>query len=220
MYWNHVLTVLEILLFAVSILQFMPYVDIVHTVLLMLWILIACAYVVTAFVLAWMSTFHKDSLKKNTEHKASHRLEPIEDCIPVLSAVLGLITSVRHLRHSSSLPETTDIAIVYNFLDKHHFVVILIGILGWFVLQIGFALIYERVDRESGCKELSFPETEHPTRVEYFYHSITIGTTFAVSDVDAKTSHIRWLIMLHSILAFIYNTVAVAAVVDMISSGV
>jgi uncharacterized membrane protein len=38
---------------------------------------------------------------------------------------------------------------------------------------------------------LVFPGTEHPTFIDFTYFSFTVGTTFAVSDVESRTSGIR-----------------------------
>ena len=54
---------------------------------------------------------------------------------------------------------------------------------------------------------------------DYMYFAITIGTTFATSDVEVRSSRTRWIVMTHTVLAFLYNAVVVGVVVKLLTGG-
>ena len=54
---------------------------------------------------------------------------------------------------------------------------------------------------------------------EYLYLGVTIGATFATSDVEVRSSRTRWIVMTHTVLAFLYNAVVVGVVVKLLTGG-
>jgi len=64
---------------------------------------------------------------------------------------------------------------------------------------------------------LDFPHSGHPTTVDFFYFSFTLGTSFAVSDVTVTTPSMRWHVMMHSVLSFFYNAVVLALAVGILT---
>lgn len=95
----------------------------------------------------------------------------------------------------------------------------LIGVLGWLVLHIGFAQMYERHDQLEAHGGFRFPGTRTPASAEYLYLGMTIGATFATSDVEVRSSRTRWIVMTHTVLAFLYNAVVVGVVVKLLTGG-
>lgn len=97
----------------------------------------------------------------------------------------------------------------------------------WCLLHAGYARFYAGLYDEapgltpSGTPDpappLEFPNTGHPTTVDFFYFSFTLGTSFAVSDVTVATSSMRWHVMMHSILCFFYNAVVLALAVGILT---
>ncbi|QPE05165.1 DUF1345 domain-containing protein [Microbacterium schleiferi] len=91
----------------------------------------------------------------------------------------------------------------YGFLFR------LIGIwamvLSWGLLHWGFAQWYMYRYRVAADPPLRFPRTPEPSIVDFTYLAFTIGTTFAVSDVETHSSRIRWLMTLHSVISFFFN---------------
>lgn len=64
------------------------------------------------------------------------------------------------------------------------------------------------------AKGLIFPEDEHPDYWDFAYFSFTIGMTFQVSDVVIKAKAIRRLVLIHSIISFLFNTVIIALTIN------
>jgi uncharacterized membrane protein len=90
----------------------------------------------------------------------------------------------------------------------------------WGVLHTSYALhyayLYYRSEESAGG--LAFPGDESPTQRDFAYFAFTIGTSFAVSDVDVTDSLMRQAVLGHQILSFFYNASILALVITMIIS--
>ena len=64
---------------------------------------------------------------------------------------------------------------------------------------------------------LEFPEEDEPDYLDFVYFSFVIGMTFQVSDVEISSKRIRRLALMHSLIAFAFNTVIVALSINIIS---
>jgi uncharacterized membrane protein len=90
-------------------------------------------------------------------------------------------------------------------------------LLAWAILHFGYADRYAQAYYSAlPEKLLVFPGTEHPTFIDFAYFSFTVGTTFAVSDVDAHTSGMRLRVLAHGVLSFIYNTAMLGIAIGVI----
>ena len=63
---------------------------------------------------------------------------------------------------------------------------------------------------------LDFPGKEAPDALSFLYFSFVIGMTAQVSDVEVTSNSMRKLVLLHGILAFFFNTVILAAAVNVV----
>ena len=94
---------------------------------------------------------------------------------------------------------------------------VLAVLLAWAILHFGYADRYAQAYYAAlPEKLLVFPGTEHPTYIDFTYFSFTVGTTFAVSDVDSQTSGMRLRILAHGVLSFIYNTAMLGIAIGVI----
>ncbi|MDQ2589045.1 DUF1345 domain-containing protein [Saccharothrix yanglingensis] len=90
-------------------------------------------------------------------------------------------------------------------------------LLAWAILHFGYADRYAQAYYGAlPEKPLVFPGTEHPTFIDFAYFSFTVGTTFAVSDVESRTSGIRLRVLAHGVLSFIYNTAMIGIAIGVI----
>ncbi len=98
-------------------------------------------------------------------------------------------------------------------------------VLGWFTVHTMAALHYAFEFYESPAASpgkgkatkiggLSFPDGDTPDGIAFLYFSYAIGTSTAVSDVDVTSNKMRKLVMLHSVFSFFFNTLIVAAMVN------
>jgi uncharacterized membrane protein len=99
--------------------------------------------------------------------------------------------------------------------------------LGWFTIHAMAALHYahlywmagDAVDAETKKKMpvggLLFPGDKRPEGWDFLYFSTVIGMTAQTADTNISTTHMRCVVLVHSILSFFFNTVIVAAAVNL-----
>lgn len=78
-------------------------------------------------------------------------------------------------------------------------------LLSWGLLHWGFAQIYYQDYYSRPVPTLRFPATEHPRLTDFVYFSFTLGTSFAASDVEVRSSRLRWRVVWHSVISFFFN---------------
>ncbi len=95
---------------------------------------------------------------------------------------------------------------------------LIVVILSWLMLHTGYAGFYRGMVATKDPGALVFPECPWPGPVEFAYFSFTVGVTFATSDVEVVSRRMRWHILVHSILSFVFNTAVIAIVVNVVSN--
>ena len=93
--------------------------------------------------------------------------------------------------------------------------------MGWLVLHTVMAFHYANLhyfdDPEITSDDkgdLDFPGCEEPGPWDFLYFAFVIGMTCQVSDVQVKTSVMRRAVLGHGVVAFFFNTVFIAMVVN------
>ena len=99
--------------------------------------------------------------------------------------------------------------------------------LGWFTIHTMTALHYAHLywrpeDRRAKQRSrtttehggLDFPGGDEPGGYDFLYFSLVIGMTAQTSDVNVTKTAMRKLNLLHAVVSFFFNTVLVAAAVN------
>ncbi|MFZ5533015.1 MAG: DUF1345 domain-containing protein [Pseudomonadota bacterium] len=86
-------------------------------------------------------------------------------------------------------------------------------LLAWLFFNVLFALHYADLYYSDGG--LSFPKDQAPDTRDFLYFSFTIGMTFQVSDVAVTSQGFRRRVLVHGLLAFLFNVIIVALSVNM-----
>lgn len=89
----------------------------------------------------------------------------------------------------------------------------------WILLHFIGAIHYTHTqyggDGPDKC-DLGFPGDTPGLFVDMLYFSFTVGMTFGTSDVEVKTSQMRFLVLVHAVASFLFNlfifAIAVAAI--------
>ncbi len=89
-------------------------------------------------------------------------------------------------------------------------------LVSWLLLHAMFAQIYTR--EYAGDGGLEFPNCPAPQFTEFVYFAVTIGTTFAVSDVDVTSRSMRRQVIVHSVISFFFNAALIAIAIDWFKS--
>jgi uncharacterized membrane protein len=89
-------------------------------------------------------------------------------------------------------------------------------ILGWFAVHTMWALHYAFEYYLHPVGGLDFPGDEDPNGVAFLYFSYVIGMTAQTSDTAVTSANMRKLVLVQSVFSFFFNTVIVAAAVNII----
>ena len=99
-------------------------------------------------------------------------------------------------------------------------------VLGWFAVHtmwaMHYAYEYYKADKDSrdgkGARKvaegLDFHSPQEPSGIAFIYFSYVIGMTAQTADVDVVSNAMRRLVLVHSVFSFFFNTVIVAAAVN------
>ena len=99
--------------------------------------------------------------------------------------------------------------------------------LGWFTIHamasLHYAHVYwkdgdeidEKTKKKMPVGGLDFPGGKRPEGWDFLYFATVIGMTAQTADTAVTTSQMRLVVLVHSVLTFFFNTVIVAAAVNL-----
>jgi uncharacterized membrane protein len=92
--------------------------------------------------------------------------------------------------------------------------------LAWLFSNTVYALHYAHVFYLEGSKGgLDFSGTGSPDYSDFIYFAFTLGMTFQTSDTAVETRHMRQIVTVHSLLAFVFNIGVLAFTINVLGSG-
>lgn len=94
----------------------------------------------------------------------------------------------------------------------------LLLITAWSSVLVAFSLTFLADNIVEGEKALDFPGG-NPGWASYVYFSVGVMATFGATDVTVMSERMRITVTVNAIVAFVFNTVIVAAAVAAISAG-
>lgn len=101
-----------------------------------------------------------------------------------------------------------------------HLTLALVTIFGsWLFMNFAFAIHYahefETIKKTARARTvLKFPGGEKPDYWDFLYFAFVIGTTFQTSDVDIHSRLLRRTVLVHGLIAFLFNTAVIALTVN------
>jgi uncharacterized membrane protein len=84
------------------------------------------------------------------------------------------------------------------------------------VYTLRYARLYYQVD-EDGPGGLEFPGKDPPDDFDFAYFSFTLGMTFQTSDVEISGRNMRRTVLFHCLIAFAFNTLILANVLNVLA---
>lgn len=123
--------------------------------------------------------------------------------VALLVAVLWLPRGTGH----SELPSWARVAIGVGMV-----------VVSWVAILVAFAVAYHADDALTEGRALNFPGDKPSAQAtdwsDYIYFSVGVSTTFGTTDVDVTSTQMRRTITVHALIAFVFNSVILAAVVS------
>lgn len=122
---------------------------------------------------------------------------------PLLASTMGAHSAITALFVGAEKTNT----------DEDYLILAIVGvgiILSWILMSTGFAHMYQLLDNTSRAKHLAFPGQRRATTLDYLYFAFTIGTAFSTSDVQVTSLQARRIVLIHSVIGFLYNALVIA----------
>ncbi|MGC4027129.1 MAG: DUF1345 domain-containing protein [Mesorhizobium sp.] len=165
--------------------------------------------VYTGSTLATLKNLTPDYLRK---HAASSDAPVWLIFVIALFAVAAAMVSLFLLINDKAAPEPTHLIIALTSVP-----------LGWFTIHLMAAIHYAHLywqpqsssTDKTSRRGLEFPGTKDPQGTDFLYFSCVIGMTAQTSDVQITGRHMRFFSLIHGVVSFFFNTVIVAAAVNL-----
>jgi uncharacterized membrane protein len=98
----------------------------------------------------------------------------------------------------------------------------------WFFINFMLALHYAHeyysgaspVTSHGTHEKLKFPGDKNPDYWDFLYFSFVIGMTFQVSDVQIMDHKVRRVVLVHGLLAFLFNVAIIALTIGLVGDQI
>lgn len=184
--------------------------DISTVSLLALWCVIGTLYeVVVLIVLGRIAKQPSVAGHRPARWETGRLARVISMTATILASLIGFTAAFQVLgpQNDPEVGTFTDVVGVWAML------------LAWGFFHWGFAQIYYQRFWSTDEPMLRFPGTEHPRFIDFVYFAYTLGTTFAASDVEVRTTRMRWTIVWHSVLSYFFNGLVIVLALNTIMSA-
>lgn len=95
---------------------------------------------------------------------------------------------------------------------------IVVVVVSWFAMAVSFAVSYRADDLATDARVLTFPGDEPVGWSDYLFMSTSVSTSFGTNDVVVLARATRRTMTVHAVVAFVYNTVILSAVVSAVAA--
>lgn len=123
----------------------------------------------------------------------------------VLAAIAGEMEAARHGEPAAIAKLIGTLVLIWLFANS--------------IYALHYAHIYYTQHGGGDAGGLSFPETEKPDYRDFTYFAFTLGMTFQTSDVAITSRKIRYVALLHSFGAFVFNIGVIAFAINTVGGG-
>ncbi len=134
--------------------------------------------------------------------------------------------TVRALILGGALASLVGVGLLLANEWPHHFVIVAPAVavasvlISWFAVHTLYALTYARIYfDEKPVGGIDFNTDEPPRYSDFAYVAYAVGMSFAISDTNLTSSRMRATALGHGLLAYLFGSVIVASVVNLIASG-
>ena len=169
---------------------------------LLWWILLALIYLLSGAVV-----LRRSRLRPAADALASNRFR--------FNFLFSLVASLTGLSAALEVALSTSTTEVEQAMEGAGAIAML---LSWLLLHAGYARRYQALyAKDAGLVFPGVAEPARPATVDFCYFAFAVGTAFSTSDVQVVTTRMRWHVMSHSIVSFLYNAAVLAYAIAVLS---
>lgn len=172
-----------------------------------------CVVVITGLVLAWTVILRSSVDQTRTHAQTTDPGGAGALLVTVLVSLVSLSGAVYVL--AAAEPVSAE-----NAREGLVAAVVLVAVVGgWALMHTAFTLHYARMYYGNGDQAggLNFPGPP-PRELDFAYFAFGIGMTFQVSDVTIDDPRIRQMVLVHSLLSFLYSGAIIALTINIVSN--
>jgi uncharacterized membrane protein len=167
------------------------------------------------FAVRLMVTCGADRIKERARHRDDSRFVILTIILLAIASSFAAIAGL--IGQAKSNPEMA------NFRFWLAVLAVFTILISWSVTQVAFAIHYAHDFYRDplgphGEQPLLFPGCDRPDYWDFLYFSTSIGATSQTSDTAISSRPIRRLVLLHSVVAFFFNTAVLALTVNVAAS--
>lgn len=90
-------------------------------------------------------------------------------------------------------------------------------VVSWLAVHTLFGLHYARAYFAEPAGGIDFNQDDPPRYSDFLYVAFTIGMSFAISDTNVRTSELRAAVLRHALLSYLFGSVIIASVVNLVA---
>lgn len=165
-------------------------------------------------------------MMSSSSEETYHRAQREEPSNVATLATVGLFSTISLVAIGLMLDDTHNAS---SFVTNIHMGLSLIAIfLSWLLLHTYFALYYARIyydeietaeaEEDGYIKGLDFPNRKLVNYWDFLYFSFTIAMCYQTSDVTVVSEQMRHLTLLHAIISFIFVSLILGLVINLVSN--
>lgn len=111
-----------------------------------------------------------------------------------------------------------------RFKEEAPWIAVFSVVISWFAVHTIYALTYAKIyfrEKPVGGIDFNFKhDGESPQYSDFAYVAYAVGMSFAISDTNLTSSRMRSTALVHALLSYLFGSVIVASVVNLIASGI
>lgn len=88
----------------------------------------------------------------------------------------------------------------------------------WALIQTDYLLRYAHLYYSHPVGGIDFNQVDDPCYTDFAYFSLGLGMTYQVADTNVRTNEIRRVVIAQTLLAYLFATVIVATVINLVTS--
>ena len=167
----------------------------------------------TLLALLWTRGLHGDARLTRARAALDDPGQAVILFVMLGAVIVGLVSAIAILGHGPSAQTVGQRWLAYGLAT-------IAVSAGWFLVHTVFTFRYAHLywydDDGDGTESggIRFPGTAEPSDFDFAYFAFTLGTSFAVSDPQVTETRVRREVIVHSIIAFAYNSVIIGMVIN------